>query len=305
VPIPDFQSLMLPLLELVSDGQDHLMKDVTRGLADRFELTQDERRQLLPSGQQTFISNRVAWAKAHMKMAGLLENPVRGYIGVSPLGRELLQKKLPKIDLRVLRQYPSYLEFVRKTPARDHSEDENHVDESKTPKEVIDAAYKTLRAALAKELLERVRASSPQFFEDVVVRLLVAMGYGGSLTDAGQRIGRSGDGGVDGIIKEDRLGLDVVCIQAKRWESAVGRPVVQAFVGSMEMYRARKGVLLTTSTVSSDALDYVNRIESKKVVLIDGETVSELMIDYNIGVSVAETYLVKKVDLDFFNEEGE
>ena len=133
----------------------------------------------------------------------------------------------------------------------------------------------------------------------------MAMGYGGSLIDAGQRIGRSGDGGVDGIIKEDRLGLDVVCIQAKRWESTVGRPVVQAFVGSMEMYRARKGVLLTTSLFSADAQDYVNRIESKKVVLIDGETLPDLMIDYNIGVSVAETYLVKKVDLDFFNEEGE
>ncbi len=305
MPIPDFQSLMLPLLELVSGGEDHLMKDVTLGLADRFKLTEDERRQLLPSGQQTIISNRVAWAKAHMKMAGLLENPVRGYIRISPLGRELLSSKPPKINLRTLRQYPSYLEFVKKTPATEGSEEENHGDGSKTPKEVIDAAYKILRAALAKELLERVRGSTPQFFEEIVVRLLVAMGYGGSLTDAGPRIGRSGDGGVDGIIKEDRLGLDIVCIQAKRWESTVGRPVVQAFVGSMEMYRARKGVLLTTATFSADALDYVNRIESKKVVLIDGATLSDLMIDYNIGVSVAETYLVKRVDLDFFNEEGE
>ena len=202
-------------------------------------------------------------------------------------------------------EYPTYLEFVKKTPETDHSNGENHEDEAKTPKEVIDSAYKTLRAALAKELLEKVRSSSPLFFEEIVVRLLVAMGYGGSLADAGQRIGKSGDGGIDGIIKEDRLGLDVVCIQAKRWESTVGRPVVQAFVGSMEMYRARKGVLLTTSGFSSDALDYVNRIESKKVVLIDGETLSDLLIDYNIGVSVAETYLVKKVDLDFFNEEGE
>jgi restriction system protein len=296
---------MLPLLELVSDGKDHLMKDVAHGLADRFELSEHERRELLPSGQQTIISNRVAWAKAHMKMAGLLENPVRGYIRISEAGRELLDTKPPKINLRLLRKYPSYLDFVRKTPETGSEEGDNHKDESKTPKEVIDSAYKTLRAALAKELLERIRTSSPQFFEKIVVRLLVAMGYGGSLADAGQRIGKSGDGGIDGIIKEDRLGLDVVCIQAKRWESTVGRPAVQAFVGSMEMYHARKGVLLTTSNFSSDALDYVNRIESKKVVLIDGETLSDLMIDYNIGVSVAETYLVKKVDLDFFNEEGE
>jgi restriction system protein len=296
---------MLPLLELVSDGKDHLMKDVARGLADRFALTDDERRELLPSGQQTIISNRVAWAKAHMKMAGLLENPVRGYIRISEAGRARLDTEPEKINLRVLRRYPSYLEFARKSQPTEREEGDNHDEEPKTPKEVIDSAYKTLRAALAKELLERVRASSPHFFEEIVVRLLVAMGYGGSLADAGQRIGKAGDGGIDGIIKEDRLGLDVVCIQAKRWEGTVGRPVVQAFVGSMEMYRARKGVLLTTSGFSSDALEYVNRIESKRVVLIDGETLSDLMIDYSIGVSVAETYLVKKVDLDFFNEEGE
>jgi len=305
VPIPDFQSIMLPLLQFTSDGKDHLMREVTQGLADHFDLTEEERRQLLPSGQQTIISNRVAWAKAHMKMAGLIENPVRGYIRISQAGRELLEKKLQRVDLRVLRQYPSYLEFAKKSQSPDRAGDENHEDQAKTPREVIDSAYKTLRAALAKELLEKVHTSSPQFFEEIVVRLLVAMGYGGSLADAGQRIGRTGDGGVDGIIKEDRLGLDVVCIQAKRWGSTVGRPVVQAFVGSMEMYRARKGVLLTTSAFSSDAEDYVNRIESKKVVLIDGETLSELMIDYNIGVAVAETYLVKKVDLDFFNEEGD
>jgi restriction system protein len=233
VPIPDFQSLMLPLLEVVSDGKDHLMKDVTR--ADRYELTEDKRRQPLPSGQQTIISNRVAWAKAHMKMAGLIENPLRGYIRISPQGGELLEKKLPKINLRILREYPSYLEFARKSQSTGQSEDSNHEDEPKTPREVIDAAYKTLRAALAKELLEKVRGASPAFFEETVVRLLVAMGHGGSLADAGQRIGRSGDGGVDGIIKEDRLGLDVVCIQAKRWEGTVGRPVVQAFVGSLEI----------------------------------------------------------------------
>ena len=200
-------------------------------------------------------------------------------------------------------QYPSYLEFVKKSQTSDQTGDENHVSEPRTPKEVIDSAYRTLRAVLAKELLEKVRASSPQFFEEFVVRLLVAMGYGGSLTDAGQRIGRSGDGGVVGIIKEDRLGLDVVCIQAKRWESTVGRPVVQAFVGSMEMYRARKGVLLTTSSFSTDAEDYVNRIESRKLVLINGETLALRPDDRLQYRSLGRRDVSgQESDLDFFNE---
>jgi len=304
VAIPDFQAVMLPLLEAISDGQDHLVRDVTRLIADKYGLSEDERRQMLPSGQTSIITNRVGWAKTHMKMAGLLENQVRGYIRLSPVGRDVLAKKPGHIDLKFLRQFPAYCEFAKKSQPTEQT-DEVDNGQTKTPKELIDAAYTTLRGALAKELLERVQAASPTFFEETVVKLLVAMGYGGSLADAGQRIGRAGDGGIDGIIKEDRLGLDVVCIQAKRWEGKVGRPVVQGFVGSMDYYRARKGVLLTTSSFSAEALDYVNRIEGKKVVLIDGETLADLMIDYNVGVAVADTYLVKRVDFDFFNEEDD
>ncbi len=293
---------MLPILEVVSDGRDHLMRDVTRAVADRFGLSAAERAEMLPSGQQTIISNRVAWAKTHMKMAGLLENPVRGFIRLSPAGRKALDQKPGQIDLKFLRQYPSFIEFTRKS-AQPDSATEPEVSLTKTPKELIDEAYKSLRNALAKELLERVKAGSPRFFEEMVVKLLVAMGYGGSLADAGKRIGGTGDGGIDGIINEDRLGLDVVCIQAKRWEATVGRPVVQGFVGSMDYHRARKGVLVTTSSFSGEARDYVTRIEGKKVVLIDGETLADLMIDYNVGVSVADTYLVKRVDFDFFNED--
>lgn len=277
---------------------------MTRRVADKFGLMEDEQRQTLPSGQQSIIGNRVAWAKTHMKMAGLLENPVRGFIRISPSGVEVLGRKPERIDMKFLRRFPTYLEFNKKSQTTVQvGEVEN--DQPKTPKELIDSAYKTLRSALAEDLLGRLKMASPEFIEEIVVRLLVGMGYGGSLADAGQRIGRAGDGGIDGIIKEDRLGLDVVCIQAKRWEGKVGRPVVQGFVGSMEMYRARKGVLLTTSSFSADAEEYVNRIESKKVVLIDGETLADLMIDFDIGVSVSETYLVKKLDFDFFNEEGE
>jgi restriction system protein len=298
VGIPDFQSLMLPLLEAVADGRDHVMRDITHRLSDRFGLTEDERRQKLPSGQQGIMSNRVAWAKAHLKMAGLLENPVRGSVRISPAGKEVLNRKPTQIDMKFLRQFPAYAEFTKKPPIP-------VPDEATTPKELMDSAYKTLREALAEDLLEQVKAASPRFFEETVVKLLVAMGYGGSLADAGQRIGRAGDGGVDGIIKEDRLGLDIVCIQAKRWEGTVGRPVVQGFVGSMDYYRARKGVLLTTSSFTADAQDYVNRIEAKKVVLIGGESLAELMIDFGIGVSVSDTYVVKKLDNDFFNEEDD
>lgn len=303
--IPDFQTVMLPILQAVSDGRDHLMRDVTRAIADHFGLSPEERTQLLPSGQQTVISNRVGWAKTHLKWAGLLENPSRGFIRLSSLGRDILGQNPSHIDLRFLRQFPAFVEFTKKSQLTESNSGELESLPSTTPKEQIDAAYKTLRSALAKELLERVKAASPQFFEEMVVKFLVAMGYGGSLADAGQRIGRAGDGGIDGIIKEDRLGLDVVCIQAKRWESTVGRPVVQGFVGSMDYVRARKGVLLTTSSFSSDALDYVHRIEGKKVVLIDGETLADLMIDTNVGVSVADTYLVKRVDFDFFNEDDD
>jgi restriction system protein len=301
VAIPDYQAVMLPILQTVADGQDHLMRDVTRLVADYFHLSIEERGRLLPSGQQTIISNRVAWAKTHMKMAGLLDNPARGYIRISSLGKQVLDKKPARVDVKFLKQFPSYVDFVNKSQPAEQATAEQPT----TPKELINSAYKTLRSALAKEVLDKVRTASPQFFEEIVVRLLVAMGYGGSLADAGQRIGRTGDGGVDGIIKEDKLGLDVVCIQAKRWKGTVGRPEVQGFVGSMEMYRARKGVLITASSFSSDAQEYVNRIESKKVVLIDGEMLAELMIDHDIGVAVAETYVVKRVDFDFFNEEGD
>lgn len=303
--IPDFQAVMLPVLLAIEDGNDHRMRDVTRWVVDHFGLTDEERGQLLPSGQQSIISNRVAWSKTHLKMAGLLENPIRGSIRLSPLGKTVLAKKPNRIDMKFLRQFPAYLDFVKKSQVAEPVNEPTNGETPKTPTELLASAYKTLRSALAKELLDRVRNSSPQFFEEIVVKLLVAMGYGGSLADAGQRLGKSGDGGIDGIIKEDRLGLDVICIQAKRWEGTVGRPVVQAFVGSMEMYRARKGVLLTTSAFSPEAGEYVNRIESKKVVLIDGETLAELMIDHNVGVAVADTYLVKKVDYDFFNEEAD
>jgi restriction system protein len=299
--IPDYQTVMLPLLQSLADGQFHVIRDVAENLAAKFGLIDDERRQLLPSGQQTVFHNRVGWAKTHMKMAGLIENPSRGAVKISSLGRQVLDQHPSRIDVAFLRQFPSFVEFTKKSQAPEHVAGDDHPAPT-TPEESLEASYKALRDALAAEILERVETCSPQFFERLVVQLLVAMGYGGSLADAGQAIGRTGDGGIDGIIKEDKLGLDIVCIQAKRWSATVGAATVREFAGSMEPHRARKGVLITTSSFSADAKHYVSQAE-RKIVLIDGETLAELMIDHNVGVTTTQSYVVKRVDSDFFLEE--
>jgi restriction system protein len=295
--IPDYQGWMLPLLQAVADGQDHVLRDLIGQLADQAGLTTAERQELLPSGQQTVISNRVQWAKTYLKKAGLLMQPGRGVIRITPEGKTVLSQKPAQINTALLKRYPDFLSFYQQVqPAQEAA------DTPDTPEEALDAAHLALRSALADELLERLKTCSPGFFERMVVQLLVAMGYGGSLADAGQAIGRSGDDGIDGIIKEDKLGLDVVCVQAKRWQATVGRPVVQAFAGSMEGQRARKGVLITTANFSKDAEEYVSRIE-RKIVLIGGRRLTELMIDHDIGVSTARSYVVKKLDADYFTED--
>jgi restriction system protein len=302
MPIPDYQECMLPVLELLADGQDHKLRDLTKAVADRFSLTDAERAEMLPSGQQTVISNRVAWAKTYLKKAGLLANPVRGTVRITEEGKSALAQKPTKIDNDFLRKYGSFSEFYKKTAPVETKD--AHADVAATPEESLESAYRFLHDALADEILDKVKSCSPTFFEHLVVDLLVAMGYGGSLADAGQAIGKSGDGGIDGIIKEDKLGLDVVCIQAKRWEKNVGRPEVQAFAGSMEGMRAKKGVLITTASFSKEAEEYINRID-RKIVLIDGGMLAELMIEHDIGVATARSYVVKKLDFDYFDgEEG-
>ena len=281
------------------------MRELTDLLADRFELTEQERQEVLPSGQQSIFSNRVAWAKSHLKYAGLLENPTRGRVRISDLGRKVLAERPQAINVKFLKRFPSYCEFIGKSEPKEEPEATSGtttvIEEQRTPLELIDASYKSLRQATTEELLSRLRACSPAFFESVVVRLLMAMGYGG-VAGHGTVTGRSGDGGIDGVIKQDKLGLDVVCIQAKRWDGAVGRPVVQGFVGSMDYIRARKGVIMTTSSFTKDALDFVDRIEGKKVVLIDGDRLAELMIEHGLGVVTTKTYELKEVSNDFFDE---
>ena len=289
---------MLPLLRAVADGQDHALRELANRLADEFGLTDADRQELLPSGQQSVLANRVQWAKTYLKKAGLLTQPARGRVRITPEGTAALARKPDRIDNAFLSQYPSFVTFFGKASAAASPSPEAE-ERAETPEEMLESSYQALRASLADDLLERLKTCSPAFFERLVVRLLVAMGYGGSLADAGQAVGGTGDGGIDGIIKEDKLGLDVVCVQAKRWQGTVGSQAVREFAGGMEGMRARKGVLITTSAFSRDAQEYVNRIE-RKIVLIDGERLAGLMIDHNVGVAVARSFVVKRIDLDYF-----
>ncbi|AEI69101.1 restriction endonuclease [Corallococcus macrosporus] len=304
MPIPDFQSAMLPVLRLAQDGKDHTLGEAVEAIAVEFKATAEERNELLPSGRQRRIHNRVGWAKTYLQKAGLVEPNGRGRFRITSRGQEVLQRKPNRIDMKFLEQFPEYNAFA--ALRHDAAEAEPSTPElssaTETPEEILEESYQELRRRLADELLERIKACDPKFFEKLVVDLLVAMGYGGSRKDAGQAVGQSGDEGIDGIIKEDRLGLDVVYIQAKRWTNNVGRPVVQAFTGSLEGQRARKGVLITTSDFSREARDYVKQIE-KKIVLIDGVELAKLMIDHGVGVTEVATYTVKKLDLDYFGDE--
>lgn len=303
--IPDYQSLMLPLLKLVSDKQEHSYRDLVEMLALEFQLTDSERRELLPSGNQAIFDNRVAWAKTYLKKAGLLDSPKRATFIITSLGLETLTKNLPKIDVKYLKQFPAFLEF-QNLSLTSKKEEESLSEEisSETPEENLEKAYQKLRKSLASDLLAKVAELSPAFFERLVVELLVKMGYGGSIQDAGKAVGRTGDEGIDGNIKEDKLGLDIIYIQAKRWKSSivVGRPEIQKFVGALAGQGAKKGIFITTSSFTRDALEYTPKNETK-IVLIDGEQLAQLMIDYNLGCATQQTYEIKKMDLDYFGEE--
>jgi restriction system protein len=300
--IPDFQSIMLPLLQYCKDGNEHSISETVDALADHFKLTEEERKILLPSGVQEQFRNRVAWAKSHLKMAGLLETPKRGIYKITDLGRNVLHKKPPAINLKFLNQFPDYVAFRTSHRQKADSSNESASEQVETPEEMLEFAHEKIRNSLAAEILQKLKSCSPSFFERIVVEVIVKMGYGGSRIDAGKAIGKSGDGGIDGIIKEDKLGLDTIYIQAKRWDNTVGRPEIQKFVGALTGQRAKKGLFISTANFSSDALDYVSRIDMK-IVLIDGETLAQLMIDNKVGVSTVAVYELKRVDSDYFAEE--
>ena len=301
---PDFQSLMLPLLRLAGDGFEHAFKDAVEAIAEEFKLTEEERQELLPSSSRTTLFyNRLAWAKTHMTMAGLLQGARRGVFCITPRGRELLASRPARVDLKILQQYPDY-ERARRgdVSGTEVSIPAIPVIDELTPEETIDQAHMALRNDLARELLEAIKQCSPAFFELLIVKLMIKMGYGGSREEAGRAVGRSGDGGIDGVINEDRLGLDAIYLQAKRWEGSVGRPDIQQFVGALAGQRANKGVFITTSRFTQEAKDYAAS-SNYKVVLIDGERLADLMVEHDLGVSVAATYQLKRIDSDFFTEE--
>ncbi|TSC25859.1 restriction endonuclease [Corallococcus sp. Z5C101001] len=308
MPVPDYQSLMLPLLERLADGQEHLVREVREEVALALRLSEAERTELLPSGKQAVFDNRLGWAKTYMDKAGLLRSVRRGVFQITERGKNVLDQKPAALDTEALLRFDGFKDFVTRGTEGDVADAPRTaldvpVDSAAiTPEEALERAYKDLRKKTEAELLAATLQSSPRFFERLVVELLVKMGYGGSLEDAGKALGGSHDGGVDGMIKEDPLGLDVIYIQAKRWQNTVGRPDVQGFAGSLEGERARKGVFITTSNFSKEAREYVARID-KKIVLIDGARLSGLMFDFGIGVNAVGSYELKRVDSDFFSEE--
>ena len=306
--IPDYQTLMLPVLRLAAEGETRVA-DVSERIADDLGLSQAERDELLPSGRQRVLHNRIHWAKFYMGKAGLIASPARGRFTASDKGRALLATSPERVDVALLMQEPEFREFYRNegAAAEDNGVPVTTVQDASartTPVEQIDAAYMSLQAALRDELLKRILSNSPTFFEQLIVDLLVAMGYGGSHKDAATQLGRSGDGGVDGIINEDRLGLDRIYIQAKRYApgNPVGRPDVNGFVGSLVGLGATKGVFVTTSTFSQPARDYVRHL-SQRVILIDGQELADLMIEHGVGVRSYRTVEIKRLDEDFFGEE--
>jgi restriction system protein len=304
--VPDYQSLMLPLLKFAAEQNGEISTgDAIDALGSRLGLTEGDLKEMLPSGQQATFANRIAWAATYMRKARLLEPTRRGYYRITPRGKELLKKNPAMINVKLLKQYPEFLEFQHLKGTRSG---ERKVEVSSpeaaaaTPSEALENAYENLRDELVDELLAKLKKSSPSFFERIVVELLVKMGYGGSRADAGKAIGKSGDGGIDGIIKEDKLGLDVVYVQAKRWDNnPVGRPDVMQFAGALQAQKASKGIFITTSRFTDDARSYVTQIGSK-IVLIDGEQLTQLMIDHDVGVSTVSLYPVKKIDADYFDE---
>lgn len=301
MPIPDYQTVMLPLLRFVKDKKEHSLREAVDGLGNEFGLSESEMKEMLPSGQQQKFHNRVGWARTYLKKAGLIDTTRHGHFQITDRGLKVLSKNPKRIDVKFLDQFEEFRQFRALRHARSN-EPPDTVDTAVTPEEALETAYKRLRDSLASDLLAQLKSISPSLFEKVVVELLVKMGYGGTRQDAGRAIGKSGDEGIDGIIKEDRLGLDIIYIQAKRWENTVGRPEVQKFAGALQGQRARKGIMITTSSFSQEATVYASNIDSK-IVLLDGERLAQYMIDNNLGVSVMANFEVKKIDTDYFAEE--
>ena len=302
MPIPDYQSLMLPMLKLSGDSKERSLAETRDALAEVLDITDEERKELLPSGTQPIFNNRVAWACIYLYNAGLLERPKRGWYKITDRGLDVLKESPPKVDVKFLNQFPEFLKFRETKKEEEKGSGATGVEPPETnPEETLESSYQELQQTIASDIIQAIKDCSPQFFERLVIDVLVKMGYGGSRKEAGRAVGRTGDGGIDGIIKEDKLGLDIIYIQAKRWENIVSRPEIQKFAGALQGQRARKGIFITTSNFSKEALNYVKNIDSK-IILVDGQRLAELMIEHNVGVSTVASYDVKKIDTDYFIE---
>jgi len=294
---------MLPLLQFARDGKEHPIYEAIDAMSRVFNLTDPEKNQPLPSRKEPVFDNRVRWATFHLRKAGLLETTVRGRFRIADKGLETLRSQPPEIDMKYLERFPEYTKFrVSKKEEVEVSKDKQTGILSLTPEELIETGYQSIEHNLVQELITRIRDTPPKFLERLVIDLLLRMGYGGSRVDAGKAIGRTHDGGLDGVIHQDQLGLEAVYVQAKRWDNTIGRPEIQKFVGALQPHNATKGVFITTSGFTQDAIDYASSIHTK-IILIDGEKLARLMIEHNVGVSTAQVYEVKKIDTDYFTEE--
>lgn len=301
--IPDFQSLMRPLLDLHSDGREHINRDLVNNLAEQFALSAEERREMLPSGRAKLFDNRVGWAKTYISNAGLIESPRRGISKITGEGRRLLAAHQGPINVKFLNELSGRKSTREKNRQVEIEAEatEATAESQETPEETFENAYLKIRTDVERAILQKILANPSDFLERVIVDLVVKMGYGGNLKDAGEAIGRSGDEGIDGIIKEDPLGLDIIYLQAKRHEGTIGRPDIQKFAGALQGQRAKKGIFITTSNYSKEAREFTSKIETK-IILIDGATLAKLMFDHGVGVSVSTVYEVKRVDIDYFDE---
>lgn len=302
--LPGFQEIMLPLLRTAENGKVININEATEIMARYFNLSDQETAEMLPSGKQNKFNNRVGWARTYMKKAGLIKSTTRAHFRITARGKKVLAENPQKIDIAYLQQFPEFVDFRTRTKRiKENGEQEQEIEDI-TPQESLENAYQRLRNELADELLDYVIKSPPSFFETLVIDLLVAMGYGGTQKEAARAVGKSGDEGIDGIIDEDRLGLDSIYVQAKRWfrDATVGRPQIQSFVGALSGKKARKGIFITTANFSSEAREYAKGLDLK-VVLIDGNRLADLMIDHGVGVTTRNRYEIKAIDTDYFGEE--
>ncbi len=304
--IPDYQTIMLPLLKLTSDNKVHKFRDVVESLAEYFDLTEEEKRELLPSGNQAIFDNRVGWARFYLTKAGLLKSEKRGTHQITEQGLNFLKTNPTELRTKDLANFKDFKDFTESISKKNKSKEKEISiletrETNETPEEALEYAYQKLKYDLSRDLLDTIKNCSPFFFENLVVDLLTKMGYGGSRKDAGKAIGKSNDGGIDGIIKEDKLGLDTIYIQAKRWDNTVPVREVRDFAGALLSKKARKGIFITTSNFPKSAYEFVSSIEHK-IILIDGEQLTDLMFEFDIGLSTQSNYLVKKIDSDYFDE---